>query len=108
MLLPLEIINKILLWNIHPVAEILKPVFLKSKEYYSILEYIREFKKFCFYCHRDLTLESYMNISDTYYICCCDSELSNPNDDIYHCNQFELLDIRIIESKIKYQLYYKF
>jgi len=100
------LISKILLYNIHPIAELLKPIF-KDFNNDSVFEscYEHIFNKysnnFCYICHK-----TERNIYGLYDLYLCDScfYYSNPNDDIYNYTQYELLEFRIIDNKNKYYL----
>lgn len=91
--LPIEIINKILLYNIHPVAELLKPIFILNnnppKDYIFDGGYL---KHGCWDCHK--IYGNMICLSDKYF---CDScwEFVDPNDEVVCFSTFELLEMRM-------------
>lgn len=66
-MIPSEIINKILSYNIHPVAELLKPLFINfsvSKTFFTMLDYFihqRYCILGCFDCHKKFTQRMHIN-----------------------------------------------
>lgn len=108
-LLPLHLIDKILTYNIHPIAELVKPLFkryeLNDFDDYQCYEYILDnfCQHNCYFCHKFLNMNTEASIY-SFNLCekCC--SFTNPNDDIFYYSAFELLEIKILENKIKYGL----
>ena len=86
-----KILEKIMRYNIHPVAQQLKFSFEKYDHTEECYEFILEnyCSHHCYYCHKKAM----------YNVCCfnlfklCEKcfQISDPNDDIYNCTGIEIL-----------------
>lgn len=103
-MLPVEIINKILTYNIHPVAELIKKIlFFGYQKYYEFHEHVFDSKlvtKFCWDCHKhfDKMIHAYdKNFCEECW------EYVQPNDDVICFTSYELVELRTNIHSILYR-----
>jgi hypothetical protein len=99
------LLNKILLYNIHPVAELLKPIIDScnyEKTQFLFYDYDIPFyevffdyvlsKKYCWKCHKNI--ETGINASEKFFCEYCWINIY-PNDDIVNYSSLELLFFKV-------------
>ena len=99
-MIPDHIINKILLYNIHPIAEIFKPIFLSYKNNYdNIYEYVFDnYSKYgCWFCH--IISDDMINTTDKHFCENCWLFVDS-NDDVIQFTSFELIEIKALRHLI--------
>lgn len=99
-MLPPELINKILSYNIHPVAELLKPYSSDYLNFYErdydnfwdfVIFELTITKEYCYDCHGIFDLMIFFSNKNFCEDC---AKYIDPNDDIVTYSSFELIEFR--------------
>lgn len=109
-MLPDFIINKILLYNIHPVAEIVRKelkIFsdldIQANLDMNFQEFICMKSHFCWKCHCFIMFTDISMVDKIFCESCFNK--TDPNDDDACYTATELLEFKIMENKIRYNIF---
>lgn len=118
-MLPQLIVEKILSFNIHPIAELIKPIIddFNTQYRHSRHNHFCEYSHFyefvldlytdhfnCYFCNKILNRDGECYSINRLNSCEECYKFSHPRDDCYTYNIFQLLEIKILSSKIKYKI----